>query len=247
MRRQTNLHKHLEVANYPPPYDGWSTHTRFVVEEIRRRGHTCHVLKINENRHIKSSEYVDVQNGLDYFVKVIRFAARGYSINVHVNAESRKGYVIALIAVVVGRLFFRKATLTFHGGVPQSFFPAPRSSPWHWKFRFLFNLCSGVLCDSAEIKLLIKGYGVRPGRIGTAAGFSAHNLRHQKVGLSVSAIARPGHLLLRFLSPGVPPGRAARGDDAIQKELPAGRFHLARFPAKRAAGGPGLRFRFFPG
>ena len=189
MRQQTNLHKHLEIANYPPPYDGWSTHTRFVVEEIRRRGHTCDVLKINENRHIRSSEYVDVQNGLDYFVKVIRFAALGYSINVHVNAESRKGYVIALIAVVIGRLFFRNATLTFHGGAPQSFFPAPRSSLWHWKFRFLFNLSSGVLCDSAEIKLLIKGYGVRPGRIATAAGFSAHNLRHQKVGLGAETEA----------------------------------------------------------
>jgi glycosyltransferase involved in cell wall biosynthesis len=189
MHQQTNPRKHLEIANYPPPYDGWSTHTEFVVEEIRRRGHTCHVLKINENRHIKNSEYVDIQNGLDYICKVIRFAALGYSINVHVNAESRKGYVIALIAVVIGRLFFRKATLTFHGGIPQSFFPAPRSSLWHWKFRILFNLSSGILCDSAEIKRPIEGYGVRPARIGTAAGFSAHNLRYQKVGLSVQTEA----------------------------------------------------------
>ena len=102
MHKKTRPRKHLEIANYPPPYDGWGTHTRFIVEEIRRRGHTCEVLKINENREIKSAEYVDVQNGLDYLLKVIRFADRGYAINVHVNAEAAKGYILALIAIVVG-------------------------------------------------------------------------------------------------------------------------------------------------
>jgi glycosyltransferase involved in cell wall biosynthesis len=178
--------KHLEIANYPPPYDGWGTHTQFVVEEIRRRGNRCEVLKINENRHIKSPEYVDVQNGLDYLLKVIRFAAGGYAINAHVNAESPKGYILALIAVMVGRLFLRKATITFHGGVPQSFFPVPKSTLWHWKFRLLFSLASGILCDSEDIKRPIEGYGVCPTKIGTAAGFSAQNLAYQKVSLNAT-------------------------------------------------------------
>jgi glycosyltransferase involved in cell wall biosynthesis len=181
--------KHLEIANYPPPYDGWSTHTKYVVDEIRRRGHICRVLKINENRRTKSMEYVDVQNGLDYFTKVVRFAALGYTINVHVNAESPKGYLIALVALVTGRLLFRRATVTFHGGLPQSFFPTPRSSLWHWKFRLLFKLASGILCDSTEIKLPIQGYGVSPAKIATAAGFSAHNLRFQKVSLGAETEA----------------------------------------------------------
>ena len=184
MRQKTRSHKHLEIANYPPPYDGWGTHTRFVVEEIRRRGHVCGVLKINENRELKSSEYVDVQNGLDYLFKVIHFAARGYAINVHVNAESPKGYILALTAVTIGRLFFRKANVTFHGGLPQSFFPAPSNSLWYWKFKFLFALSSGVLCDSDDIKREIVKYGARPARIGTAAGYSAHNLNYQKSPLS---------------------------------------------------------------
>ncbi len=177
-------HKHLEIANYPPPYDGWGTHTQFVVAEIRRRGHLCKVIKINENRHIKSTEYVDVQNGFDYLIKVTRFAASGYAINVHVNGESPKGYILALIAVIVGRIFLRNATVTFHGGLPQSFFPAPKSSPWHWKFRLLFAIASGILCDSDDIKRPIERYGVRTAKIGTAAGFSSQNLVYQKVGLS---------------------------------------------------------------
>lgn len=179
MQKHTPRRKHLEIANYPPPYDGWGTHTRFVVDEIRHRGHTCDVLKINENRQFKSSEYVDVQNGLDYLLKVIRFAARGYAINVHVNAEATKGYILALIAVVAGRVFRRKATITFHGGLPQSFFPAPKSSRWYWKFKFLFGLSSGILCDSDDIKREIVNYGVKAARIGTAAGYSAQNLKYQ--------------------------------------------------------------------
>jgi len=189
MPQAPSYQKHLEIANYPPPYDGWSTHTKFVVDEIRRRGHTCQVLKINENRRTKSTEYVDVQNGFDYLIKVVRFAARGYTINVHVNAESPKGYLIALVAVVTGRLFFRRATMTFHGGVPQSYFPTPRFSVWHWKFRLLFKFSSGILCDSADIKRPIQEYGVPEAKIATAAGFSAHNLRFEKVALSAETEA----------------------------------------------------------
>jgi len=174
-------HLHLEIANYPPPFDGWGTHTQFVVEEIRRRGYTCMVLKINENRQIKSPDYVDVQNGIDYLVKVIRFAASGYTINVHVNAESSKGYILALVAVLVGRLFLRKSTVTFHGGVPQSFFPKPKSSLWYWKFKFLFTIASGILCDSDDIKRPIASYAVCPAKIGTASGFSKNNLAYKKV------------------------------------------------------------------
>jgi len=182
-------HLHLEIANYPPPFDGWGTHTRFVVEEIRRRGHVCEVLKINDNRQVKSTEYVDVQNGIDYLVKVIRFAASGYAINVHVNAESSKGYILALIAVLVGRLFMRKATVTFHGGVPQSFFPMPKSSIWYWKFKFLFSIASGILCDSDAIKRPIERYAVCPAKIGTASGFSTHNLAYGEVELSAQTEA----------------------------------------------------------
>jgi glycosyltransferase involved in cell wall biosynthesis len=184
MLRTARPYKHLEIANYPPPYDGWSTHTKFVVDEIRRRGHTCKVLKINEGRHLKSTEYVDVQNGLDYVLKVIGFAVRGFTFNVHVNAESPKGYILALIAIVVGRTFFRKSTVTFHGGVPQSFFPAPKSSFAYWKFKLLFALSSGILCDSSEIKRHIAGYGIRPDKISTAAGFSPQNLSYQTVRLN---------------------------------------------------------------
>ena len=133
--------------------------------------------------------YIHVLGTLDHLLKVIRFAARGYAINVHVNAEAAKGYILALIAIVVGRLFLRKANMTFHGGLPQSYFPAPKGSWWYWKFKFLFGIASGVLCDSDDIKREIVKYGVAPDRIGTAAGYSAQNLEYQQAGPSAETEA----------------------------------------------------------
>jgi hypothetical protein len=87
--------KILLIGNYPPPMCGWAMQTKLVVDELRRRGHVCEVLKINENRQVKSKEYVDVQGGFDYAVKLIRYCLRGFQLNVHVNGMSKKGYWLA--------------------------------------------------------------------------------------------------------------------------------------------------------
>jgi len=52
--------KILQISNYPPPVCGWAIQTKFLVEEIRRRGIVCDVLNLNENHTRKSSEYTDV-------------------------------------------------------------------------------------------------------------------------------------------------------------------------------------------
>ena len=162
----------LEISNYPPPMCGWAMQTYLLVEEVRRRGHVCQVLKINEGRQLKSPEYLDVQNGFDYLLKVLRFAFKGYLLHVHVNGESPKGYLLALIAGVAGRLSFQPAALTFHGGLPQTYFP--HSSPkWRLGFRMLFKLAGEIVCNSEEIKQAIVGYGVSPDRVATIPGFSA--------------------------------------------------------------------------
>src|SRR5438876_1690012 len=81
----------LQIGNYPPPACGWAMQTKLLVEELRRRGHVCQVLNINESRKKKSSEYVDVQNGFDYVYKLVRFAGKGYQFQVHVNGQSKTG------------------------------------------------------------------------------------------------------------------------------------------------------------
>ena len=176
--------KVLEIGNYPPPMCGWAIQTKLVTEELRRRGHVCDVLNISESRKKKSPEYVDVQNGLDYLQKVLRFTLRGYRIHVHVNAESPKGYLLALIALLASRMAGRAAMLTFHGGLPQTFFPRPDSRLLRWAYRLLFRLAGRISCDSPPIKSAIEAYGIHPDRVAAIPCFSSELLEFRTATLS---------------------------------------------------------------
>jgi glycosyltransferase involved in cell wall biosynthesis len=168
--------KILQIGNYPPPMCGWAIQLKLVTEELRRRGHVCEVLKINEGRQIKSPEYVDVQGGVDYLKKIWKFALRGYRLNVHVNGMSKKGYALALAAVLTGRLVGRPALVTFHGGLSQDFFPRHDRSPAHWAFYLLFLLAGRIACDSQPIREEIIQYRIAPEKIQSIATFSPQYL-----------------------------------------------------------------------
>jgi glycosyltransferase involved in cell wall biosynthesis len=172
----TNIAKILQIGNYPPPMCGWAIQLKLVTEELRRRGHICDVLKINEGRQVKSPEYVDVQGGFDYLKKIWRFALSGYRLNVHVNGMSRKGYALALAAVLTGRMVGKPALVTFHGGLSQDFFPLHDDTVVHWAFYFLFQLAGRIACDSQPIRDEIVKYGIASGKVQSIATFSPQYL-----------------------------------------------------------------------
>lgn len=177
--------KVLVIGNYPPPMCGWAIQTYLVTAELRRRGQVCEVLKINENRMVKSPDYVDVQDGWDYLAKIVRFTLRGYRLNMHVNGTSPRGYLLALIAAIIGRLTFRPVALTFHGGLSQNYFPRHDSWGLHRAFRSLFQSARKIACDSLEIKDAIEGYGIKPHKITAIATFSPQYLTFTQTHLPV--------------------------------------------------------------
>ena len=168
--------KILQIGNYPPPMCGWAIQTKLVTDELRRRGHICQVLKINENRKVKDPSYIDVQGGLDYLYKVLWYGVSGYHLNVHVNGQSKKGYLLALIAVLVGRLTFHPAQVTFHGGLSQAYFPRLDSSRLRLAFKLLFYLAGGIACDDNFVKQAIGDYGVAPQKVVAIETFSPQYL-----------------------------------------------------------------------
>lgn len=176
--------KILQIGNYPPPACGWAVQTKLLTEEIRRRGHVCQVLNINESRKIKSAEYVDVQNGLDYVRKLWRYALGGYRFQMNVNGQSKPGYVLALLALLIGRLVGRPATLSWRGGLQQKYFPRETNRLIRWAYRQLFRLAASISCDSVPVKRAIEGYGIRPDRIVAIPPFSKQNLSFSPVGLT---------------------------------------------------------------
>lgn len=172
----TSKKRILQIGNYPPPMCGWAIQTKLVTDELRRRGHFCQVLKINENRQIKDPAYVDVQGGFDYLFKVFRYGIAGFRLNVHVNGQSKKGYILALVAVLVGRLTFHPALVTFHGGLSQAYFPRRDSSRLRWAFGSVFRLAGGIACDDNFVKQAITEYGVPAKKVAAIETFSPQYL-----------------------------------------------------------------------
>lgn len=174
----------LQIGNYPPPMCGWAIQTKLVTDELRRRGHICQVLKINENRQVKDPAYIDVQGGFDYLFKVLRYGLAGYRLNVHVNGQSKKGYVLALIATLVGRLTLHPALVTFHGGLAQAYFPRPDSPRLRWAFKLLFHLAGGIACDDNFVKQAVMDYGIPTQKVAAIETFSPQYLTFHPAALS---------------------------------------------------------------
>ena len=176
--------KILQIGNYPPPFCGWAIQTKLLVDEIRKRGHICEVLNINENRRKKSCDYVDVQNAFDYLQKVIRFALKGYRFQVHVNGQSKPGYILALVASLVGRMAAKPVVLSWRGGLQQRFFPRLENRVPRWAFQLLFQLAGQISCNDIEVKRAIALYGIPPERIAAIPGFSSRHLTFAEKRLS---------------------------------------------------------------
>jgi glycosyltransferase involved in cell wall biosynthesis len=175
--------KILQIGNYPPPVCGWAIQTKLLTEELRRRGIICEVMNLNENRRKKSREYIDVQSGFDYLYKLIRFAREGYQFQVHVNGQSRPGYILALLAAMVGRAAGRPVALSWRGGLDQKYFPRLERS-WTWQaFRLLFRLAGEISCNDVAIKQAIERYGIEPKRVVAIPGFSVQHLDFQQAPL----------------------------------------------------------------
>jgi glycosyltransferase involved in cell wall biosynthesis len=164
----------LQIGNWPPPVCSWTMSLVGLRKELEARGWDCQVMNLNENRKVRSPEYIDVQDGWDYLKKVTGLVARGYAVHVRVNGETRKGYVLALTALGLARLFGRLALLTYGGGHQQSFFPAPRKSLRFWAFWFLFRVPHKIYCNNNKVKQALLTTGIRPELVLPIPHFSTH-------------------------------------------------------------------------
>lgn len=164
----------LEIGNWPPPVCGWSMGLVGLRKELEARGWDCQVMNLNENRRVRSPEYMDVQSGWDYFCKVLARVWHGYAVHVRVNGESKKGYVLALCALSLARALNRPALLTYAGGHQQSYFPAPIWSLRHLAFRFLFRIPHRVFCNNETVKQALLTTGIRAQRVEPIPHFSPY-------------------------------------------------------------------------
>jgi len=164
----------LQIGNWPPPVCSWTMSLVGLRKELESRGWDCRVMNLNENRKVRSPEYIDVQDGWDYFRKLWRMVRDGYAVHVRVNGETKKGYLLALCALSLARLFRRPALLTYGGGHQQSYFPAPRFSLRHQAFSFLFRFPQRIYCNSEKVKQVLLTTGVPQSRVVPIPHFSSY-------------------------------------------------------------------------
>ena len=173
----------LQIGNWPPPVCGWSMSLVALRKELSARGWDCQVMNLNENRKVKSPEYIDVQDGWDYLRKVLHWVRRGYTVHVRVNGDTRKGYLLALSALMLARMWRRPALLTYCGGHEQNYFPAPTGSFRQRAFSLLFRISSRVYCNSEPVKKAILTAGVPAEKVVPIPHFSTQYVQFDPVPL----------------------------------------------------------------
>jgi glycosyltransferase involved in cell wall biosynthesis len=141
-------------------------------------------LNIGQSRKIKSPNYLDVQNSLDYLRKVIWHAWHGYLIHTHLNGDSPKGLVLALVAELIALVGGRRSVLTFHAGPEQRLFPMHRSRLLAPFFALSFALPQKIICNSPAVKERILTYGVPADKVVPIPAFSQQYLCYTPSSLS---------------------------------------------------------------
>ena len=164
----------LEIGNWPPPVCGWSMALVGLRRELEARGWDCPVMNLNENRRVHSAEYIDVQSGPDYLLKVWRHVWSGHAVHIRVNGETKKGYLLALSALVLARLGRQPAFLTYAGGHQQSYFPAPKGSLRHVAFSLLFRVPQRIYCNSEAVRAVLLTTGINAKKVEPIPHFSSH-------------------------------------------------------------------------
>jgi len=176
----------LEIGNWPPPVCSWTMSLVGLRKELDARGWDCQVMNLNENRRVRSPEYIDVQGGWDYFWKVLRYVWRGYAVHIRVNGETKKGYLLALAALLMARLGRRPALLTYGGGHQQSYFPAPKGSLRHLAFSLLFRIPQRIYCNSEAVKKVLLTSGIPAGSVEPIPHFSSYYVEFSPAALPPS-------------------------------------------------------------
>jgi glycosyltransferase involved in cell wall biosynthesis len=171
------LRKILQIGNWPPPMCGWAMGLVALRKELEGRGWDCQVMNVNEKRRVRNPACIDVQDGWDYLRKVWWHVRRGFAVHVRVNGESKKGYILALMAMALARLAARPALLTYCGGHRQTFFPAPKLSFRFLKFSLLFRITTRIYCNSEPVKQALLTTGIAPFRVLPIPTFSTRHLQ----------------------------------------------------------------------
>jgi glycosyltransferase involved in cell wall biosynthesis len=171
--------KILEISSYPPPRAGWGVRVSYIKQALIEAGHQCKVLNIApESRKIPSPEYLTSLNGMDYVWKVFTHSLKGYRVHIHLNGNSPKGFILAILAEICSLLTFKRPVVTMHAGPAQIYFPKDRAPYLTPMFQFIFGAARKIICNNRQVKEKIVEYGIHPDKIVPIQAFSVQYLNY---------------------------------------------------------------------
>ena len=196
--------KILEIGGYPPPNTGWSVRIKLLKEGILNKGYDCKVLNLGRYRKIKSSEYIDVQNGIDFVLKLILYRLKGYGFHIHMNGQAIKGPILALIAQTISLVSLQRVALTFHGGIEQLYFPKRNAGKMFLIMYTNFLFSKLIICNNSTIKDSICNYGplIHSFKVHPIPAFSVQYLNYTEAKLPISItefIELKKHVILCYI------------------------------------------------
>ena len=116
------MRKILIVGDYPPPYGGVSVPVAALRHHLAsRRDSDVRVLDIGVRRTERRPGCLPVTGALDFVVKLLRQAARGYTIHVHTNGHNVKSWVVVALCVAAGLRAPRRTVVSLGSGAMPAF------------------------------------------------------------------------------------------------------------------------------
>ncbi len=176
--------KILEISSYPPPRAGWGMRVYFLKKELEKRGDICVVLNTGKGRFLTGRDFVPVFSGLDYVKKIFLYRLQGFTVHMHLNGDSPKGFVLTSLALLISLLTLNRPVITFHAGPLQQYFPQSRAPRLNLLYKFIFTVPRHIICNNVLVKKAIMGYGIDGKKIVPIQAFSRQYLQFEKVRLS---------------------------------------------------------------
>lgn len=199
------IKKIVEIGPYPPPDTGWSVRLKKLKHSFEEQGHECVVLNTGKNRKVKSDQYLRVNNGLDYVLKLIYLKFKRYSFHIHTNAQAVKGPILCLVAHLVSLMFFERASITLHGGYKQLYFPKHNGGRMYGVIYLNFLLSKRIICNDDIIKQFVADYGsfIHLGKIFPIQGFSYQYMDYSETRLPEkveSYLAEKQNIIMSYIA-----------------------------------------------
>lgn len=131
--------KILLIGPWPPPHGGISVHVSGIHRQLIAAGVPCAVLDTGR-----------IPDRLRFAMKLVSYAARGWTLHLHTNGHNRNSWLLALLCGIAGQ-WNGGSVLTLHSGMMPDY--VLTRSLWRGKLAgFVCRLYSRVVCVGPALR-----------------------------------------------------------------------------------------------